>query len=493
MADTNQFTTELAAIPAWNEGPPKIRGPLAFGAGLKTQTLLPVPTTGRRPLLFSADGFPEGLWIHSKTGVIQGKATEEKEATVKLMVNNDDGADERVVKVTTGGRLALTPPLGWNSWNTWATSIDEQKVSEAAQALITSGLAARGFNYVNIDDGWQGKRNGDTGPLQPNEKFPDMAALCKHVHSLGLRIGIYSTPWVKSYGGLPGGSSGKMVRCDFKGHEDSGKFLGERSHHDEDARQWAKWGFDFLKYDWFPWDVPETQLMREALRRTGRDIVYSLSNSAPYDKAFHRYENANCWRTTGDIIDTWPCICHIGFKQERWIPYTGPGHWSDPDMLVVGRLGWGNVRENRLTRDEQITHVTLWSMLSAPLLLGCDLTALDDFTIRLMCNDEVLEIDQDPLGRQAYCAKEVWTHDEAGKENAYNSAYAKLLHDGSLAVALFNRFDEPAIVEVPWCNLGIRCECNARDVWANKDLGKVNGKLSMGVPAHGAQLIRLSK
>ncbi|MBD3390628.1 MAG: alpha-galactosidase, partial [Chitinivibrionales bacterium] len=448
------------------------------------------PTTGRRPLLFSAEGLPEGLFINSKTGVIQGVAKEKKEATVRVMVNNDEGSDERVVKVITGGRLALTPPLGWNSWNVWGTSIDQQNINDTAEAMVSSGLAAHGFNFVNIDDGWQGERNDPRGALQPNEKFPDLAGLCEHVHALGLRIGIYSTPWVTSYGGYTGGSSGERVRIDLEKDQDLGRWFGERSHHEEDARQWADWGIDYLKYDWFPWEVPETELMRDALLRCGRDIVYSLSNSAPYKNAAAWARLANCWRTTGDITDTWESMSHIGFAQQRWIPYTGPGHFSDPDMLVVGRLGWGEVRDNRLTHDEQITHITLWSLLSAPLLLGCDMTALDDFTVRLMSNDEVLGINQDSLGRQAYCVKEMR---DPGNPASDAAVYAKELDDGSLAVGLFNRADSPATVTIKWFELGIQGPRAARNLWARADMDTIDEALSMGIPAHGAQLVRLAK
>jgi alpha-galactosidase len=208
-----------------------------------------------------------------------------------------------------------------------------------------------------------------------------------------------------------------------------GDRMGKYSFAENDARQWAAWGIDYLKYDWIPNDVPHVEEMSLALKATGRDIVYSLSNSADFGQAADWARLSHCWRTTGDIRDTWESMSGIGFAQGRWAPYAGSGHWNDPDMLVVGKVGWGpQLHPANLTPDEQYTHISLWCLLAAPLLIGCDLADMDALTLSLLTNDEVLEVDQDPLGKQATCVA------REGREQVW----AKAMEDGSRAVGLFN-------------------------------------------------------
>jgi len=489
----DEFTTRIAPLRTWNEGKPRINGPSIYGVGLNSECFVPIPAVGERPMQFSADGLLAGLSIDSASGAITGKATESADAMVTVTAVNALGRAERQVRIVAGDTLSLTPPLGWNHWNCWGAKIDAEKVRAAADAMVSSGLAAHGYNYVNIDDGWQGPRGGDSGGMQGNEKFPDMKGLCDHVHSLGLRVGIYSTPWVKSYARYPGGSVGEPPAGeDPRGQIRLGRFHGDKGFENEDALQWAAWGMDYLKYDWNPNDVPHVEAMRAALRASGRDIVYSLSNSAPFKDVAELSGLANCWRTTGDIVDTWESVCRLGFSQDRWTPYGGPGHWNDPDMLVVGRMGWGNVRENRLTPDEQITHITLWSLLAAPLLIGCDMTQLDDFTLGILCNDEVLAVNQDPLGRQGRTIREYRTTDADGATLRHETVLARPLEDGSLAVGLFNRGPTGAEVAVNWDELGLIGTRSVRDLWANSTLGSFEREFSMGVPPHGAQLLRIN-
>jgi alpha-galactosidase len=339
-------------------------------------------------------------------------------------------------------------------------------------------LIDHGWQYVNIDDGWQGKRTPPTYALQANEKFPDMKNLCDYVHNLGLKIGIYSTPWKRSYGGYPGGSTD----TDDGRTTNRSRRVGAVRCETRDAWQYAQWGIDYLKYDWHVIDVHNTTLMLNALKASGRDIAYSLSNSAPFDKANEWARLANAWRTTGDIRDTWPSMSRIGFDQNKWKPFAGPGHWNDPDMLVVGWVGWGNPHPSRLTPNEQYTHISLWCLLSAPLLLGNDMTKLDDFTISLLSNDEVLDVNQDPLGDQAAQVsvddkKEVW---------------AKTMEDGSKAVGLFNRGLFPVEVSAKWSDLGITGKQVVRDLWRQKDLGTFEEEFKAEIPRHGVVLVLIS-
>jgi alpha-galactosidase len=267
---------------------------------------------------------------------------------------------------------------------------------------------------------------------------------------------------------------------------------GKYSFAGNDACQWAAWGFDYLKYDWNPFDVPHVSEMSVALRATGRDIVFSLSNSAPFQEAADWSRWANSWRTTGDIWDQWQQSDHdwrygvseIGFSQDRWAPYAGPGHWNDPDMLVVGYVGWGpDLHLTHLTPDEQYTHISMWCMLSAPLLIGCDMDRLDDFTLNLLSNDEVLALDQDALGIQAVRVATVGSID----------VYAKPLEDGSKALGFFNRGDTAAQTDFDKLpHIGCEGRQHVRDLWRQRDLPDANGSLPVAVPAHGVLLLKLT-
>ncbi len=391
---------------------PRINGPSVYGERPGRPFLYAIPASGDRPMTFSADGLPAGLKLNRDNGQITGSVASEGDYTVKLAAENALGKATRTFTIKIGDTIALTPAMGWNSWNSWANNVDENKVINAAKALVASGLAQHGWTYINIDDTWQGNRTGPDHALQANDKFPDMKGLCDMLHSLGLKAGVYSTPWITSYANYPGGSSDnedgawdKAANGNGANHH-SGKFAFDAA----DAKQWAAWGFDYLKYDWNPNDIPQTESMSKALHDSGRDILFSLSNSAPLENAEALSHLANSWRTTGDIGDIWANqagnfrngIAKIGFLQQNWAPFAGPGHWNDPDMLVVGYVSVGSaIHASNLTPDEQYTHISLWCLLSAPLLIGCDLDRMDKFTLNLLTNDEVLAVDQDALGKEA--------------------------------------------------------------------------------------------
>lgn len=282
------------------------------------------------------------------------------------------------------------------------------------QRLEASGLADAGYCYVNIDDCWQGERPAG-GALQPNEKFPDMRALCQSLHARGLKTGIYTTPWISSYAGFRGSSSeadeahaippaerlqpgqlyGRWPGLAQRGVDHT----GAQWHFARDARQFADWGFDYVKIDWNPNDLPTTERLAADLQACPRDIVLSLSNAAPLQNAPGLSRLANLWRTTGDIQDTWGSIRTIGRAQLRWIPFASEGHWNDPDMLQIGNLGRPNrpnrtFQPSRLSPAEARYQMTLWCMLSAPLLISCDLEALSPDTFALLTDPDLIELDQ---------------------------------------------------------------------------------------------------
>jgi alpha-galactosidase len=360
---------------------------------------------------------------------------------------------------------------------------------------VKAGLADHGWTYVNIDDTWQGVRGGKFGGIQGNAKFPDMRKFCDDIHAMGLKPGIYSTPFITSYAKCCGGSSDDPAGAWSTALADEKHMrFGNHSFADNDARQWADWGFDYLKYDWGPNDVAHASEMSQSLRKCNRDILFSMSNTAPIAQAADWARLANCWRTTGDIWDHWRCednspfwqygISEIGFAQDRWATYAGPGHWNDPDMLVVGWVGWGPaLHQTKLTPDEQYTHISLWCMLSAPLLIGCDLEKLDPLTLALLSNDEVLAIDQDALGKQAVRVATSGTID----------IYLKDLEGGGKAIGFFNRggqLENVTFKKLP--QIGLLGKQHVRDLWQQKDIADATGVIQTAVRPHGVVLLKLT-
>jgi alpha-galactosidase len=344
---------------------------------------------------------------------------------------------------------------------------------------------------MNIDDAWQGKRGGEFNAIQPDPiTFPNMLALVKQAHDLGLKIGIYSSPWIETYAKRIGGSAmnaeGTFAPTTEKVDHRIKKVpyaIGTYVFVDNDVKQWAKWGFDYLKYDWNPIEYPETKLMYTTLRNSGRDLVFSLSNSTPFASIKELSTVSNAWRTGGDIKDVWSSLKSRLFTQDKWASYARPGHWNDPDMMIVGWVGWGKTpKPTRLTANEQYTHVSAWCLMSVPLLLGNDLTKLDDFTISLLTNDEILAINQDESGKQATV---ISRQGEAG-------VMAKTLTDGTKVAGLFNPGDNGTqAVILKWEDLGIKGKYIVRDLWRQKDLGIFEGDFKADVEQHGVVMISL--
>ena len=466
---------------------PRINGPEIFGVRPEHPFLYHIPATGDRPMTFSAGKLPAGLTLDAATGNITGSLKKKGEYKVVFHTKNSLGTSDKKFKIVVGETIALTPAMGWNSWNHYAGRITQDIVLQNAKAMAESGLINHGWSYVNIDDTWQGKRGGDFHGLQGNEKFPDLKGLCDQIHALGLKFGIYSTPWEMSYASFPGGSSenpegnwtkpkGKIVR--------NKKILpcaiAQYHFYTNDANQWGQWGVDYLKYDWNPIEAPETKEMGDALRHCGRDIIFSLSNNLNPSNAPSVTPLANSWRTTGDINANWQSMSSKGFGQDKWRKYSMPGHWNDPDMLEIATKERG---QPGLTPDEEYTHMTLWCLVCSPLLLANDMGEMDAFTKNLLENDEVIAVSQDSLGDQAV---EIARDGEA-------RVYAKRMADGSKAVGLFNTgINGPITVTVKFSDLNIKVSQNVRDLWRQKDLGKFAGEFSMTVAPHSGELVKVS-
>jgi alpha-galactosidase len=460
---------------------PQINSPRVTGATPGRPFLFRIPATGEAPLTFTAKHLPAGLTLDTATGVVTGSLKQAGRTPVDVTVKNAKGTATATITIVGGpDALAQTPPLGWNSWNVWAAKVDDQKVRAAADAMVSSGLAGQGYTYINIDDAWEGARTAD-GEITSNEKFPDMKALTDYVHGKGLKIGLYSSPGPRT--------------CQQK-------FAGSYQHEAQDARTWSKWGFDYIKYDWCSYTDVEPagqktplpglqkpyRVMRSALDTLDRDFVYSLCQYG-WGNVWEWGDEVggNLWRVTGDITDTWPSMSAIGFQQTGHERFAGPGHWNDTDMLVVGMVGWGREntpRPTQLTPYEQLTHISLWALQAAPMLIGADLSQADPFTIDLLGNREVLAINQDAMGKAARrVSNDGWTE-----------VWARVLEDGTSAVGLFNRSPEPAQVSVKLSDLGLSGSQPVRDVWTHQDRGPTSSEAFMAtVPRHGVVLVKLGK
>jgi len=363
-------------------------------------------------------------------------------------------------KVPANG-LAKTPPMGWNSWNKFHGRVDDAAVRGIADAMASNGMKGAGYVYVNIDDTWEGERDS-AGVIHSNKKFPDMKALADYVHSKGLKLGIYSSPGPNTCAG----------------------YEGSYGHEQQDAKTWAAWGIDYVKYDWCSARNLYTdeemqavyQKMGDALHAAGRPIVYSLCQYGRADVWKWGPEvSGNLWRTTGDISDRWQSMLGIFDKQNVLATYAAPGHWNDPDMLEIGNGG--------MTDTEYRAHMSLWSILAAPLLAGNDLRDMPPSIMEILTNREVIAIDQDPLGKQAARLsqsgdQEIWVRDLAG---------------GAKAIVLFNRGGDTTKMTLKYADAGVKNISKIRDLWAHQDVPASGAEFSANVPSHGVVMLRLSE
>ena len=481
---------------------PKINSASVYGGRPNSPFLFRVAATGERPMTFSAKNLPDGLTIDSKTGIITGKVDTKGTYEVVLNAKNAKGSASKKLKIEIGDRIALTPTMGWNSWNCFGHEVSADKVKRAADALVKSGLVNHGWSYINIDDSWQYNRDGkepsfkgkmrdENGYILTNSKFPDMKTLGDYIHGNGLKMGIYSSPGPWTCGGC----------------------AGSYGYEKQDAESYAKWGVDYLKYDWCSYGgvldgLPENdpnkvsslnfqgggdldkgvkpfKLMGNLLKQQSRDIVYNLCQYGMGDVwKWGDESDAQSWRTTNDITDTWASVKSIALAQDKAAPYAKPGNWNDPDMLVVGVVGWGNPHQSKLKPDEQYLHISLWSIFSAPLLIGCDLEKLDDFTLNLLTNDEVIAVNQDALGKQGVCLQTI----------GELRIYVKELEDGGKAVAFANFGREKIKMSYKdFKKIGISGKQIVRDLWRQKDIAKINsnkGNLALDIPAHGVSFYK---
>jgi alpha-galactosidase len=477
------LTSYVQAIPK-ETLEPRINGTKIVAVRPGHSLLYRIPASGKRPMTFDVTGLPAGLSLNRETGQISGIVQRTGDFKTTIKATNSYGSATRDIRVVVQDRVGLTPPLGWSSRLCTGDTTKDAAIRAAADAMIKSGLATHGWSYVTIDDNWsvksgsnipelRGVARDERGRIRPNGRFPDMAGLSRYLHDNGLKIGLSSSPGQTTCGG----------------------FTGSYQHEIEDARQFGDWEIDYLQYDWCSYAsiIQDTsrasyekpfRTMRVALDAIDRDVLYCL-NLDGLNNTWEWGESVggNSWRIAGNMQPSWESISRVGFGEAGMERYAGPGHWNDPGLLSLGWTTPGSVsRPSTLSASEQISQMTLWSLLAAPLFISCDMNKIDDFTFSLLANDEVLAVDQDALGRQAHRVL----------KNGDLEVWAKELEDGSQAIGFFNRGTKRADVAVQWSDLGLKGTCTIRDLWKQKDLGSNNDGYTAGVSHHGAVLIKVT-
>ena len=485
---------EEILTPAPGPGP-RINGPLVYGCRPGHPFLYRIPCQGNRPITFSVKGLPEGLKLDPFAGIITGTVPEKGEYKLLIQASNSAGKVKRSFTIIAGEKLALTPPMGWNHWYAHYNRITDQMMREAADIMISSGMADAGYEYVNIDDCWmnapeysdktrEGPLRDQKGNLIPNTHFPDMKGLTDYIHSKGLKAGIYTSPG--------------PLTC--------GRFAGSYNYEEMDARQFAGWGFDFLKYDWCSYTKIASagnpgqktfsletyqhpyKMMGDILKRQDRDMVYNLCQYGMGDVWKWGGEvGGHCWRTAGDLGYELDKVFEVALKNSEYREYSKPGEWNDPDYIQIGWIGtargMGMPKKIAMPASMQYAYMSLWSLMAAPLVYSGDMSKLDEFTLNILCNPEIIEVNQDPLGESGLVIK----------RNEEQFVMIKKLHDGAHAVGLFNRGNNPAMVSIEFSELQIKGKMVVRDLWRQKDIGKFKDSFAAEVPAQGVVMVRIGK
>jgi len=486
---------------------PTINGAKICGICPGSPFLYRIPATGERPISFTAKKLPKGLKLDRVTGIIAGKIEMAGKYPVVLVAKNKKGKSKREFTIVVGNTLALTPSMGWNSWYIHYNRISDSLMRMAADVMVNSGMADYGYQYVNIDDCWMnrpdsknqeevGPARDEKGKMLTNKRFPDMKSMTDYIHSKGLKAGIYSSPGPKTCAG----------------------YTGSYQHEKQDAETFAAWGFDFLKYDWCSYGsvakgnkLEDLQapfrLMGEELKKTNRDIVLNLCQYGMGDVWKWGGEAGNSWRTTGDLgISSgsfMPGFYTIGMSNAAHWKYAHPGAWNDPDYLMVGWVGssygMGKGTKTSLTPNEQYAYMSMWSLMAAPLFFSGDMAKLDSFSLNILCNNEVIDIDQDILGRQA----KIIRNDKNGM------VMAKELTGHAKAIGMFNfpgdkrnpadyfvwdgTGDGSKKITITASEIGITGKFKVRNVWTQKDLGVFENSFEIEVPYHGVILLNISQ
>lgn len=486
---------------------PKINGPEIYGARPGKDFIYSIPIQVSGSFRISAQGLPNGVRLNRKTALMTGNVKQTGEYRIELTVKTASGVAKKHFTLVIGDRLALTPPMGWSSWYSYGRNVTREKIERTAQLLKEKGLQQYGWSLIEIDDPWtrqppredtvwqslkrrkqpiyayyegpenlpdrQGSVRDKSGNLVPNRFFPDLKGLIKQLHADGFKVGIYSSPGPITCAGA------------------SGSFGFEY----QDAAFWANLGFDYLKYDWCSYgayardDSPEEykkpyRLMADALGRQKRDIIYALCQYG-MNKVWEWGDEVGgqLWRTGHDIRDNWKSVYSAMKNLADKAVYVQPGNWNDPDILQIGVIGGndgdGSKRKNGLTEEEQRSHFSMWCMLSAPLLIGANLEELDDFTLSLLTNEQVIALNQDALGKAASLARTL----DNGVE-----IWKKPLADGSEAWALLNPTEQPVSLKLnEVINMPTKI---AEDLWRRERIAITSEKV---ISVHGVWLLKIKE
>ena len=480
--------TEIAITKPF-EGVPKINIADVFGASPQKPILLKIPVTGERPITYGAINLPKGLTVEN--GIITGCINDEGSYTVILTAENHLGKAEKELTIEIKKDMVLlTPLMGFTSWNAFGFEVTQEMMEKAAQKMIDLGISEYGYNYMNIDSGWQGEYGGRYDAIMPNKKFPDIKGFCERMHSLGYKCGIYSTPMLNAFGchidyiPLPPGCT--------QGEPDD-RFADERGgigvirKEKNNALQWAEWGFDYLKYDWRPSDPYNAELMRQELVKTPRDFGFSVTVKARAE--YHTYweKYCNSYRCNPDSLGTWDNLLEIYRTYFDFIDYINKGHYFDLDMLDTGKcnlfetLRFYDNPDFGYTEDEQIVLYSMRAFLNSPIQISSNLEEVDEFELSLYCNEEVIAINQD----SAFCAAKPYMMIEEGKKIIHT--FKKKLAGGDYAIAIFNLGETEESVKVY-----LEGNSAIRDVWAKKDM-KNGDSISVVMHPHTVKIFRISE
>jgi alpha-galactosidase len=445
---------------------PTITAPEIFGVRPGTPFIFDITAAGDRPMTFGAVGLPSGLNLDPQTGLITGTLPTNATYDLTLTATNPAGSTQQKFRVVVGSKIELTPVMGWNSWNVYQGKVTQAEVTAQANAMASSGLINYGWNYINIDDGWEDGRVAPGSPIQSDPTvFPSIPALSTLIHSLDEKFGLYSVPQGTGYAHKAAGTAGQNTL--------------------PDALQMAAWGVDYFKYDGGPPTQQQIAELSQAFQSSGRDIILSASYFSGFSTANGNStflpQFTNSWRVNGDITDFFTTVLNAGIANEQpWLNYSGPGHWLDPDALEIGYVGNGSApHPSGLTQNQQQSQLSIWAMDAAPLLLGSDLTQLTPATLSILTNPEVIAVDQDPLGIQSRPV------------NGNTFVQSRPLADGSTAVELINANTGPATMSVNFSDLGITGPQVVRDLLAQQDVGTFSGSYTVTLPAGATALFTL--
>jgi len=459
----------------------KINGPKVYGCRPNNPFLYRIPATGARPINFSADNLPDGLSLNAATGIITGAIKNKGDYAVTIKAKNGAGKSSRLFKIICGDKLALTPTMGWNTWYAYYGNINDKLMRDAADSMVSNGMADAGYQYVDIDDCWAnaeksndktrvGPRRDTNGNILANSNFPDMKLMTDYIHSKGLKTGIYSSPGPTTCAG----------------------YTGSYNYEAQDAKRFADWGFDLLKYDWCSYGRVNNNTsdstrkkpyikMGSILQQQNRDIVFNLCQYGMNEVwKWGEKVGGHSWRTGGDLGYRLNRLFEIALRNAEIGAYIKPGAWNDPDYIQIGYVG---NTPTKLIPDEQYSFMSLWCLLAAPLVYSGSLAKIDDFTLSILCNNEAIEIDQDALGKSA---KVIPSSDEI-------FIMIKDLEDGSKAIGLCNNSEIPVPVTLLFEDAGLTGKQYIRDVWRQKNLGAFSKSFTATVPRHGVVLVKVGK